>query len=75
MCGLNKPTPADKKREDEYRAEDDLRTITRAEEIRADTGRMAGLRKIQRKQLRALSQIGRAIGNAPMRRSGRKSTR
>jgi hypothetical protein len=50
-----------KKREAEYRAEEDLRTITRAEEIRSDQSRMAGVSKIQRKQLTALQRVGKAI--------------
>ncbi len=52
----------DKKREREYREGDDHGTLTRAEEIRADTSRMAGVRRHQRKSERALKRTGRAIG-------------
>jgi hypothetical protein len=54
-----------KKREEEYRAEEDLRTITRAEEVRADQKRMAGVSRIQRKQLTALQRVGKAINGTP----------
>ncbi len=52
----------DKKREREYRDGDDHRTLTQAEEVRADTSRMAGVRRHQRKSERALKRTGRAIG-------------
>lgn len=57
-------TAESKKREAEYRAEEDLRTITRAEEVRADQTRMAGVQRIQRKQLTALQRVGKAINGA-----------
>lgn len=60
MCSPMNSADA-KKREAEYRAEEDLRTITRAEEIRSDQARMAGVSKIQRKQLTALQRVGRAL--------------
>ena len=56
-----------KKSEDDYRAEDDHRTLTRAEEIRADKTRMAGVQRHQRKSLRALKRVGRAIGKRSSR--------
>ena len=52
----------EKKREREYREEDDHRTITRAEEVRGDRSRMAGVRRQQRKSERAHKRTGRAIG-------------
>jgi hypothetical protein len=56
------PAPmSDKKREAEYRAEEDLRTMTRAHEVMEDRTRMHGVRKMHRKQLRAMSRVGRAI--------------
>jgi hypothetical protein len=58
-------TAESKKREEEYRAEEDLRTITRAEEVRADQKRMAGVSRIQRKQLTALQRVGKAIAQKP----------
>ena len=64
MCGIDNPKmSADaKKREAEYRAEEDHRTITRAEEIRADKARMAGVQRHHRKQTSALQRVGRAVG-------------
>ena len=52
----------DKKRDQEYRDGDDHRTLTQAEEVRVDKGRMAGVRRHQRKSERALKRTGRAIG-------------
>ena len=52
----------DKKREQEYREEDDHRTITRAEELRDDKSRMVGVRRHQRKAERALKRTKRSIG-------------
>lgn len=56
-----KMSAADKKREDDYRAEDDLRTLTRAEEIRQDGKRMGACRAMHRKQGRAHRRLGRSI--------------
>lgn len=72
MCGMAMPSKSAKKQEDDYRAEDDLRTITRAEEVRADSTRMASVRRIQQKQLRALSRVGRVLGD---RKSARRAAR
>ena len=54
-------TKEDKKRDQEYRDEDDHRTITRAEEVRTDKSRMMGVRRYQRKSERALKRTGRAL--------------
>jgi hypothetical protein len=54
----------DRKREAEYQAEDDHRTLTRAEEVRADPKRMTGVRRHHQKQTRALSRISKALGGA-----------
>lgn len=53
------PSPA---KENEWRAESDHGTLTRAEEIKADPSRMAGVKKHHRKQTRSLSKVGRALG-------------
>lgn len=50
-----------KKREDDYRAEEDLRTLTRAEEVRADNGRMTGAARKHREQMKAMQNTGRAF--------------
>ena len=61
MCGGPISTKAAKQREMDYRAEDDHRTLTRAEEIRADAARMAGVRRHHRKQSRAISRMNRVV--------------
>lgn len=50
------------KSEHDYQCEDDHRTLTRAEEIRSDAKRMAGVRRHHRKTSRALKRVSRAIG-------------
>lgn len=61
MCGGPISTADSKKREAEYRAEEDHRTLTRAEEVRADKGRMAGVIRHHKKQTSALRRTSRAI--------------
>ena len=51
-----------KKREAEYQAEDDHRTLTRSEEIRGDKKRMAGVLRHHRKQTSALRRTSKALG-------------
>lgn len=51
-----------KKREMEYRAEDDHRTMSRAAEIEGDKERMAGVRAHHRKVSSAHARIGKRIG-------------
>ena len=41
-----------------YQAEDDHRTLTRAQEIAADTGRMSGVRRHHTKMTRSLAKVG-----------------
>jgi len=48
--------------EADYRAEDDHRTLGRAEEVKADPDRMKGVAKHHRKEKRKLAGVGRAIG-------------
>lgn len=62
MCGGPVNTAEDKKRRQEYEDEEDHRTLTRAEEIRADTKRMAGVMRHHRKQKRAVSRMSRVVG-------------
>lgn len=62
MCGIMASPKGNKAREDEYRSEEDHRTLTRAEEVRADKSRMAGVRRHHAKQTRALKRVGRAVG-------------
>ena len=73
MCGMVKPS----KSEADYMAEDDHRTLQRAEEIRADPKRFLGVRKHHRKMTRAMSRVGKSLTNKaqPFRASGRSSSR
>ena len=52
-------TSADKKREDDYRAEDDLRTIERAAEVMGDEGRMAACARVHKRKQSASQRVGR----------------
>jgi len=45
-------------RDRDYQAEDDHRTLTRAQEIAEDKGRMAGVRKHHQKMTKSLSKVG-----------------
>lgn len=42
---------------DDWRAQDDMRTLTRAAEIQADKARMSAARREAEKQVKALSSI------------------
>lgn len=55
-------TAADKKRENDYRAEEDLRTLERAEEVRGDGERMAACARVHRKKQAAASRMNRMFG-------------
>lgn len=50
------------KRDREYQAEDDHRTLTRAAEIHGDSDRMAGVKKHHAKQTKALHKVGGMLG-------------
>lgn len=47
---------------DDYRAEDDHRTLMRAAEIKGDHARMKGVHRHHLKQRAALSKVGRTLG-------------
>lgn len=57
-------TAADKKREDEYRAEDDFRTLERAEEVRTDKSRHQRALGHGRKKVGQIQRVlkGRSAG-------------
>lgn len=55
-CVPSAPSEAD------YRAEDDHRTLARAEEVKADPSRMKGVAKHHRKEKRKLAGVGRSLG-------------
>ena len=46
----------------DYQAEDDHRTMVRAAEIHGDSARMAGVRRHQTKQVKALSKVDGMLG-------------
>lgn len=48
----------EKAMEEKWRAEDDLRTLTNAAEIRKDKGRMKRVRAYCKEQIKALSKLG-----------------
>jgi hypothetical protein len=63
-------TTAEKKQQAEWRAQDDLRTISQAKAIEADRARMSAVKQIAQKQVQALQKV---VGKpAPVRSSGRK---
>lgn len=51
------PSKDYKAQEDKWRAEEDLRTLTRAEEIQRDRGRMSAAKSHAREQIRCLSKV------------------
>lgn len=63
---VNKPVPVkivadspkvDKSYEDKWRAEDDLRALQRAEEIRADKSRMKAAKSCAKEQMKNLKKV------------------
>lgn len=66
------------KSEDDYRAEDDHRTLMRAEEIRGDKGRMSRVLKHHGKKAREIATLGsklRTGGRGKGRGKRRSKTR
>jgi hypothetical protein len=62
MCGG--PSVSER---DDYRAEDDLRTLTRAEEIRSDVKRLAGVKRFHRKQTQTAKRLTRSLNGRSAR--------
>ena len=57
---------------DPYQAEDDHRTLTRAEDIRTDPTRMKKVAAFHRTKMRQMTKIGSSLKRrAPSRSSGR----
>jgi hypothetical protein len=52
-------TKADAERESRWRAEDDLRTLQRAEEIRGDKERMGHCKSVAKEQMEAASKFAK----------------
>jgi hypothetical protein len=64
------PSGLIQKRESDYMAEEDHRTLTRADEIRNDAARMKGVQRHHAKQTAALDRVGKALkaeGRNPVR--------
>ncbi len=57
MCG----GPMTSKSDNEWRAEEDHRTLSRAAEVQADKSRMAGVKKHHKKVTKQHSMVGRAL--------------
>lgn len=54
-----KPSKADVDRDARYRAEDDLRMLQRAEEIRGDKGRMSMAKSVAKEQMEAAAKFAK----------------
>jgi len=52
-----KPSKEDIAREKKYRAEDDIRTLQRAEEIKKDKERMTAAKQVAKSQIQDLKKI------------------
>lgn len=57
ISGGYKPTAADKAREKKYQAQDDLRTLQRAAEVKADPARVKMAQAEAASQVKALSTV------------------
>jgi hypothetical protein len=68
MCdmpsGPYKPSAKELKRRQESDDEDHHRAVMRAEEIRADPSRMAGVLRHHRKQQKAVARMNRSLGGS-----------
>jgi hypothetical protein len=51
------PSPIDRDDDAKYRAEDDLRTLTRAREIEKDKSRMSMVKKIAADKIKSMKEI------------------
>ena len=54
-----KPSKADVERENRYRAEDALRCLTRADEIRSDKGLMGSVKALAQEQMRTAKKFAK----------------
>jgi len=57
-----RPPTAESAKMREFESEDDLRTLSRAEEIRGDRKRMVGCQRVLNKQERGLKRMRRSFG-------------
>lgn len=52
-----KPTAEDKARERRYQAEDDIRTMERAEEIKKDKARVTAMKEVAKEKIQTLKKV------------------
>lgn len=78
MCDMPAPSAKQSKEQQDYRAEDDFRTMQRAEEVRGDSARHTRALAHGRKQLGAITKvmggmrkIGPKVGRQPKRAPSR----
>ena len=74
MCGSPVSMKENKAREDKYRAEDDSRTLMRADEIRRDKSRVSRAQAHVREQMSAMGRVAGA-GEKKSKSRGRKRSR
>lgn len=58
-CAASKPTKEQMDRERRHRAEDGLRTLNQAEDIRSDKQRMADIKNLAQEQMEALKKFSK----------------
>lgn len=72
MCGGMVSKAMNDKRESEWRAEEDHRTLQRAAEVRSDPKRIKSAAEHHRKKMAEMSTVGRTLGvSAPPLREKR----
>lgn len=54
--------PSPSKSFDRYQAEDDHRTLQRAEEVKGDRKRMAGAKAHHKRTMRDMTKLGKSLG-------------
>lgn len=68
---LKKSAPSMPMMDKDYQAEDDHRTMMRASEIQDDQARMTGVKRYQKKQVKALSRMQTMMKGGSMMKGGR----
>ena len=58
-----RPAPMLAKSEQDYRCEEDHRTLERAEEVRSDPSRMRGVSRHHRKKMAEMKRVGTMLAN------------
>lgn len=65
------PSKDHEAREKRYQGEDDLRTLTRGDEIRQDKSRMLNVRGVHRDQMSALQRMGSSLSGRSAKGRGK----